>query len=137
LGDRPDLARRLIVEITETAALYNIDESAHFVATLKRLGCRVAIDDFGCGFASFAHLRALDVDIVKIDGSFVRTLGESEDSQAFFRHLVGIAHGLGLVTVAEGVETAQQADILRRIKIGYMQGYYFGVPAIAMRAMAS
>jgi hypothetical protein len=91
LRDRPDVARQLIIEITETAALHDIAESARFVGTLRELGCRVALDDFGAGFTSFRYMQALDVDIVKIDGSFVRNLAESYDNQIFLRHLVGLA----------------------------------------------
>ncbi len=130
LKDKPELARRLIVEITETAALADIDESARFVGTLKDLGCRVALDDFGAGFTSLRHLQALSVDVVKIDGSFVRNLADSYDNQIFLRHLVGLADGFGLTTVAEGVETAQEATILRREGVRFLQGYHFGRPTI-------
>src|SRR5690349_3643167 len=96
LRDQPDVARRLIVEITETAALHDIQESARFVGTLREIGCRVALDDFGAGFTSFRYMQALDVDIVKIDGSFVRNLAESNDNQIFLRHLAGLADAFGL-----------------------------------------
>ena len=77
LKDKPEIASRLLVEITETAALHDIEESARFVATLRDLGCRIALDDFGAGFTSLRHLQALAVDTVKIDGSFVRNLAQS------------------------------------------------------------
>jgi diguanylate cyclase (GGDEF)-like protein/PAS domain S-box-containing protein len=130
LRDRPEVARQLIVEITETAALHDIQESARFVGTLRELGCRVALDDFGAGFTSFRYLQALDVDIVKIDGSFVRNLAESRHNQVFLRHLVGLADAFGLVTVAEGVESARDAKILRQEGVRFLQGYYFGRPAL-------
>ncbi len=130
LKDKPDVARRLIVEITETAALADIEEAARFVGTLKDLGCRVALDDFGAGFTSLRHLQALSVDVVKIDGSFVRHLADSYDNQIFLRHLVGLADGFGLTTVAESVETAQEATILRREGVRFLQGYHFGRPTI-------
>lgn len=130
LKDRPGVARRLVVEITETSALHDIAESARFVRTLRDLGCRVALDDFGAGFTSLRHLQALAVDTVKIDGSFVRDIAESYDNQLFLRHLVGLATGLGLDTVAECVETARDASILRREGVGYLQGYYFGKPSV-------
>jgi diguanylate cyclase (GGDEF)-like protein len=130
LKGKPELANRLIVEITETAALHDIEESARFVGTLRELGCRIALDDFGAGFTSLRHLQALAVDTVKIDGSFVRNLGQKYDNQVFLRHLVGLANGLGLTTVAECVETAHEAAILRREGVGFLQGYYFGKPAI-------
>ena len=130
LRDRPEVARQLVVEITETAALHDIQESARFVGTLRELGCRVALDDFGAGFTSFRYMQALDVDIVKIDGSFVRNLAESHDNQIFLRHLVGLADGFGLITVAECVESARDAAILRQEGVRFLQGYYFGRPTL-------
>jgi diguanylate cyclase (GGDEF)-like protein len=130
LKGQDELASRLIVEITETAALHDIEESARFVGSLRDLGCRIALDDFGAGFTSLRHLQALAVDTVKIDGSFVRNLGQNYDNQVFLRHLVGLANGLGLSTVAECVETVHEAAILRREGVGLLQGYYFGRPSI-------
>jgi len=130
LRDRPDVARRLIVEITETAALHDIQESARFVRTLRELGCRVGLDDFGAGFTSFRYMQALDVDIVKIDGSFVRNLAENYDNQIFLRHLVGLADAFGLVAVAECVESARDATILRQEGVRFLQGYHFGRPTL-------
>jgi len=130
LKDKPEVARRLIIEITETAALHDVEESARFVRALKELGCRVALDDFGAGFTSLGHLQVLPVDIVKIDGAFVRRLTDSYDNQVFLRHLVGLASGFGLVTVAECVENATEAAILRREGVRFLQGYYFGRPSV-------
>jgi len=130
LRDRPEVAGQLIVEITETAALHDIQESARFVGTLRELGCRVALDDFGAGFTSFRYMQALDVDIVKIDGSFVRNLAENHDNQIFLRHLVGLADAFGLITVAECVESARDASILRQEGVRFLQGYHFGRPTL-------
>jgi len=130
LRGKEEIASRIVVEITETAALHDIEESARFVAILRELGCHVALDDFGAGFTSLRHLQALAVDIVKIDGSFVRDLARNHDNQMFLRHLVGLAKGLGLATVAECVETAREAAILRREGVDLLQGYYFGKPSL-------
>jgi diguanylate cyclase (GGDEF)-like protein len=130
LRDRPEVARQLVVEITETAALGDIEECARFVEALHALGCRVAIDDFGVGFTSLRHLQVLAADTVKIDASFVADLADKVENQVFLRHLVGIAHGLGFTTVAEGVETERQAVILRREGVRLLQGYYFARPTI-------
>lgn len=130
LKDRPQVARRLIVEITETAAIQDIEETARFVSTVRDLGCRVALDDFGAGYTSFRHLKSLTVDIVKIDGSFVRNLSSSPDNQLFIRSLLGLANGFGLRTVAECVETAEDAEMLEREGVRLLQGYYFGRPEI-------
>jgi diguanylate cyclase (GGDEF)-like protein len=137
LRDKPEVAKGLLVEITETEALHDIEESARFVTTLRDLGCRVALDDFGAGFTSLRHLQALPVDTLKIDGSFVRNLTESPDNQVFLRHLVGLAKGLGLQTVAEMVETAEEAALLRREGVGFLQGYYFGAPSLEKPWLAS
>jgi EAL domain-containing protein (putative c-di-GMP-specific phosphodiesterase class I) len=130
LRHRPEIASRIVIEITETAALYDIEESARFVAALRETGCRVALDDFGAGHTSLRHLQTLAVDTVKIDGSFVRNLGASPDNQVFLRHLLGLANGFGFYTIAEGVESAAEASILQREGVGYMQGYYYGRPTL-------
>jgi diguanylate cyclase (GGDEF)-like protein len=130
LRNRADIASRLVVEITETAALYDIEESARFVSALRHAGCHVALDDFGAGHTSLRHLQSLAVDSVKIDGSFIHNLADSLDNQIFVRHLLGLARGFGFETVAEGVATAEDAAILRREGIGFLQGYYFGRPSL-------
>ncbi len=127
---RPDIASRIIVEITETAALYDIEESARFVSALRHAGCHVALDDFGAGHTSLRHLQSLAVDTVKIDGSFIRNLAGSQESQVFLRHLLGLARGFGFHTVAECVATAEDAAILQREGVGFLQGYYFGRPSL-------
>jgi diguanylate cyclase (GGDEF)-like protein len=126
LRANPGLARRLVVEITETAAIYDIEESARFVNALRRAGCRVALDDFGAGHTSLQHLQSLSVDMVKIDGSFIRDITTSSESQVFLRHLIGLAKGFGFSTIAEGVETEEEAEILRREGVGFLQGHRYG-----------
>jgi EAL domain-containing protein (putative c-di-GMP-specific phosphodiesterase class I) len=130
LRRRPEWARRLVVEITETAALDDFGESARFVDTLRHAGCRVALDDFGAGHTSLRHLQALAVDIVKIDGSFVRSLPARRENRIILQHLLGLTRGFGLGTVAECVETAEEAALLREEGVGYLQGYHFGRPTI-------
>src|SRR2546421_3432286 len=130
LRNRPDIASRLIVEITETAALYDIEESARFVAALRHAGCSVALDDFGAGHTSLRHLQSLAVDTVKIDGSFITNLAGNPENQVFLRHLLGLAKGFGFATVAECVTTEEDAAILRREGVGLMQGHYFGRPSL-------
>ena len=128
LRNRPDLARRMVVEITETAALDDIEESARFVDTLRDAGCRVALDDFGSGHTSLRHLQSLAVDTVKIDGSFIRNLADNPENRVFLRHLLGLTKGFGLSTIAECVENAEDAALLRAEGIGYLQGYHIGAP---------
>src|SRR5262249_40540402 len=93
-------AERLILEITETAAIQDLDDARGFVSRVKDLGCRIAIDDFGAGNTSFRNLRKLGVDIVKIDGAFVQNMMKSTDDSAFVQTLVDLSHRLGLKTVA-------------------------------------
>jgi EAL domain-containing protein (putative c-di-GMP-specific phosphodiesterase class I) len=127
---RPDIAARLLIEITETAALYDIEESARFVSALRHTGCRVALDDFGAGHTSLRHLQSLAVDTVKIDASFVHNLAGSPENQVFLRHLLGLANGFGFATVAEGVGTAEDAEILKAEGVGFLQGFHFGRPTL-------
>ena len=128
LHGRRDLARRLIVEITETAALHDIEDSARFVSAVRALGCQVAVDDFGAGYTTFKHLKSLTVDVVKIDGSFVRDISRSSENQIFIRNLLSLARTFGLATVAEFVENAEDADYLTSQGVEFLQGYYFGKP---------
>ncbi|MFN4090354.1 MAG: putative bifunctional diguanylate cyclase/phosphodiesterase [Alphaproteobacteria bacterium] len=130
LKGKPQLARRLIVEITETAAIREIGETARFVAALRTLGCRVALDDFGAGYSSFRHLKALPVDLVKIDGSFVDSVATDERSRLFVRTLVGLAAGFGLTTVAEGIDSAETAAALTGEGVTYLQGFHLGEPRL-------
>ena len=131
LRGRPDVARRLIVEITETAALHDIEDSARFVATVRDLGCKVAIDDFGAGYTTFRHLKALTVDIVKIDGSFIRHIRESSENQLFVRNLLSLARAFSLSTVAECVEDGEAASYLSEEGLDFLQGWHFGKPVLS------
>ncbi|NIA68390.1 EAL domain-containing protein [Pelagibius litoralis] len=135
LKDRRDLASRLIVEITETTALMDIDETSRFVFSLRGLGCEVALDDFGAGFTTFHHLRALTVDVVKIDGSFIHHITSDKQNQIFIRNLLALAGTLGVSTVAECVETKEEADYLSAEGVDLLQGYYFGRPDIDDRLL--
>ena len=130
LRHRPECASRLVVEITETAALDNMGELAHFVDALRHAGCRVALDDFGAGHTTLRHLQALEVDIIKIDGSFVRRIAARRENRIILRHLLGLTRGFGFGTVAECVETAEEASLLREEGVGYLQGHYFGYPTV-------
>jgi diguanylate cyclase (GGDEF)-like protein len=141
LRAHPGAAERLIVEITESAVIHDIDETRGFVARVKDLGCRIAIDDFGAGYTSFRNLRKLGVDIVKIDGAFVHDIMRSEDDRAFVRALIDLAKRLKLATVAEWVQTEQAAKTLEAWGCDYLQGALIGLastarPWLAGRALA-
>ena len=131
---RSDLPRRLLVEITETAALQDLDESARFVAGLRDMGCRVALDDFGAGHTSFRTLKALAVDMVKIDGSFIVGLARHPSDVAFVRALTSLADACGKATVAECIEDPRTAALLADCGVDYMQGYLYGRPEVRARA---
>lgn len=126
--DRPDVLRRMIVEITETVALEELDQSVNFVDTLNELGCRVAIDDFGAGYTSFKNLKRLNVDMVKIDGAFVKNLADDTSDQIFVKTMIELANSFGMETVAEWVGDERSARFLKNAGITYMQGYYYGMP---------
>jgi diguanylate cyclase (GGDEF)-like protein len=125
-----EVASRLIVELTETAALHHFEENARFVTQLKELGVRVSIDDFGAGYTSFRNLQMLHVDTVKIDGSYVKNLSESPENQVFVRTLVGLAKNFDIKTVAEWVGSDADAALLQSFGVDYFQGYHFGEPVI-------
>ncbi|MEL6287397.1 MAG: bifunctional diguanylate cyclase/phosphodiesterase [Pseudomonadota bacterium] len=129
-GDRK-ITNRITVEITETAAIQDLDESVNFVDALKELGCKVAIDDFGAGYTSFRNLKFLGVDMVKIDGAFVKNLSSNADDRVFVQKLAELANHFGLETVAEWVGDEESARFLNEIGITYLQGFYFGEPTIA------
>jgi EAL domain-containing protein (putative c-di-GMP-specific phosphodiesterase class I) len=126
LRANPGMAERLTVEITETTAIQDLEDTKGFVARVKDLGCRIAIDDFGAGYTSFRNLRKLGVDIVKIDGSFVQNLKRSEDDRAFVQTLIDLARRLGLETVAEWVQDEESAAILADWGCDYLQGELVG-----------
>ncbi len=125
-----DVASRMIVELTETAALNDFEESARFVTNLREMGCRVAIDDFGAGYTSFRNLQMLNVDTVKIDGTFIHGLCDSPDNQIFVRTLVDLAKNFHLKTVAEWVSSDEEAALLESFGVDYFQGFHFGEPLI-------
>ena len=121
------MAQRLTIEITETMALHNIEAAREFVEMVKGFGCRVAIDDFGAGYTSFRNLKLFDIDMVKIDGEFIRQLPESPEDQVFVRTLIELAQTFGVKTVAEWVNDARSVDLLRAWGVDMLQGHYCGV----------
>jgi len=131
------IAQRLTVEITETAAIHDIDETRGFVARVKDLGARIAIDDFGAGYTSFRNLRKLGVDMVKIDGAFVQNITRSEDDRAFVRSLIDLARRLGLTTVAEWVQDEAATKMLDEWGCNYIQGALIGLASTERQWLTS
>ena len=123
----PGVGERLIVEITETVAIQDIDDVRGFVTRLKNFGSRIAIDDFGAGYTSFRNLRKLGVDIVKIDGAFVQNIARSADDRAFVQTLIDLARRLQIKTVAEWVQDEESAVMLREWGCDYIQGRLIGL----------
>jgi diguanylate cyclase (GGDEF)-like protein/PAS domain S-box-containing protein/excisionase family DNA binding protein len=119
---------QLVLEITETAALSEIDVTLKFIRRLKEMGCRFALDDFGSGFSSFYYLKQFDVDYLKIDGSFVRELASDNGSRLFVKALNDVAHGLNKQVIAEWVEESDVSDILMQMGTQYGQGFLFQKP---------
>ena len=119
---------QLVFEITETAAMSSVDVTQEFIAQMKGMGCRFALDDFGAGFSSFYFLKRFDVDYLKIDGSFVRDLATDNASRLFVRALCDVASGLNKQVVAEWVEDQAVMDILVEMGVQYGQGFLFARP---------
>jgi EAL domain-containing protein (putative c-di-GMP-specific phosphodiesterase class I) len=126
LRTHPGAAERLIVEITETAAIQDIDQARGFVSRVRNLGSRIAIDDFGAGYTSFRNLRKLGVDLVKIDGAFVQNILHSADDRAFVQTLIELARRLKIKTVAEWVQDEDAAAMLESWGCDYLQGRLIG-----------
>jgi len=120
--------RGLVFEITETAAIDNLELAQLFARRLADLGCELALDDFGAGFASFASLKHLDFDYVKIDGQFIRDLVHDETNQLVVRSVAQLARELGKRTIAEFVGDEATLAMLREQGIEYAQGFHIGRP---------
>jgi diguanylate cyclase (GGDEF)-like protein len=127
----PGAAERLIIEITETCALTDIEATSAAIATIKSLGIRMAMDDFGAGHTSFKNLRRLGFDLIKIDGAFIQNLARSPDDRFFVRTLLELCRHLNIETVAEWVEDAETARLLAEWGVDYAQGNFFGEARLA------
>ncbi len=121
--------KHLVFEITETAALADVNAAERLMTELQALGCRFALDDFGVGFSSFYYLRELPLDIVKIDGSFIKQLPSNPKDQVFVKALTDMANALGKETIAEFVEDEPTLQLLAELGVNYAQGYHIGRPS--------
>lgn len=155
MGD-PDVARclqslreeldidptRIIFEVTETMALHDpaqmrdIGEIKEFIDSLRAAGFRVALDDFGTGFTSFKYLRLLAVDLVKIDGEYVKGIANDASDQLFVRSMADLCKGLGIATIAEFVEDEAAMNVLKELDVDYGQGWHFAKPVADIRTQA-
>ncbi len=122
-------AERLLIEVTETAAVAEMQDAQNFIEALQRTGCKVCLDDFGSGFATFAYLKYLAVDILKIDGMFVRDLPNNRDNQAFVKAMIDVASGLDKIIIAECVEDEATLQMLDEMGVSHAQGFYLHRPS--------
>ncbi|MCW5603614.1 MAG: EAL domain-containing protein, partial [Burkholderiales bacterium] len=120
--------RRLLVELTETSAVSDLHDAQRFIEALRQTGCGISLDDFGTGFSSFAYLKYLQVDSVKIDGLFIRNLPNEYDNQLFVKAIVSVASGLRKTTIAECVEDEETLIMLKVFGVDCVQGYYLERP---------
>jgi EAL domain-containing protein (putative c-di-GMP-specific phosphodiesterase class I) len=120
--------QRLMVELTETSAVSDLHDAQRFIEALRLTGCRVCLDDFGTGFSSFAYLKHLKADILKIDGLFIRDLPNDHDNQVFVKSIVDVARGMNKITVAEFVEDAETLLMLKAFGVDMVQGYHLDMP---------
>ena len=118
----------LCFEITESAAVSHLDKAQAFIGRLREVGCTISLDDFGAGLSSFAYLKNFDVDILKIDGSFIRDITDNRISESMVAAITQVAKVMDLKTVAEYVETKKSRDLIAKLGVHYAQGHGVGRP---------
>ena len=136
LGETKLASDSLVLEITESMLMGDAEYNVDVLRGLQDLGVGIAVDDFGTGYSNLAYLKRFPVDWLKVDKSFVDGLGESPEDTAIVEAMVSLARAMGMQTVAEGVETTGQADLLRALGCDLCQGYYFSEPLPAHEANA-
>lgn len=119
---------RLCLEITEMTVIRDVEAAWASMREVKKLGVQLALDDFGTGYSSLAYMRQFELDVLKIEPSFVKGLGSSREDEAIVQQIVGLAHSLGMTAVAEGVDSAIQAETLKSLTCDLAQGYYYSQP---------
>jgi EAL domain-containing protein (putative c-di-GMP-specific phosphodiesterase class I) len=141
---RPDLARTiagvlresglegrsLSLDITETVLVKTLEGNTAVLNELKRLGVKISIDDFGAGYSSLSYLKRFPADALKLDRSFIRALGEDVEDTVMVQMIVDLAHTFGMEVIAEGVESAEQLELLRGMGCDFAQGYHFARPLL-------
>ncbi len=120
--------KKFNIEITETAIIPDIDKSIHVLNSLRRLGFTISLDDFGTGYSSLTYLQKLPIDAIKIDRSFISSIKEDTEEFYVLKYMIDLAHHLKLSVVAEGIETQEQAEMIKKYHVDYAQGYYYCKP---------
>ena len=120
--------KNLVLEITESLAINDLDRTKTILSEIKKLGVAIALDDFGTGYSSLNNIRALPFDIIKVDQNFVKDLADDAYSQSFIRMIAELGEAIGADICVEGIETANQLKVLKNMKVKYIQGYYFDKP---------
>lgn len=128
LARYPHLTQKIIFEVTETVAINNLEVAARSLRRLRKLGCRIALDDFGSGYSSYGYLRSLPLDYLKIDGTYIRNILTDKTDQALTASMVDVAHALGLKVIAEFVGSEAASTLLKTLGVDYVQGYWIHKP---------
>ncbi|MSP86995.1 MAG: EAL domain-containing protein [Methylotenera sp.] len=122
--------RRICFEITETVVITNLNKARQFMWTLREIGCRFSLDDFGSGLSFFVYLKDLEVDFLKIDGMFVKAITNNKVDRAMVESINNVGHMMGMHTIAEFAETDEILKVLREIDVDYAQGYAVTEPEL-------
>ena len=128
LADAGLQPQALTLEITESVIMHDAESAVGMLRALKHMGVRISIDDFGTGYSSLSYLKRFPIDILKIDKSFVHTLGINDEDTAIVHAIMALAKSLRLVTIAEGVETVRQVEMLQKAQCDLFQGFHFSQP---------
>ena len=136
VGKQAFSSKYLELEITESSVMTNGSHALETIAELRRCGIRIAMDDFGTGHSSLGQINQLPIDVLKLDRSLIMNIEHSSKSEALLRNILSLAKDLGLETIAEGVETAAQAEICRQYGCDLIQGYYYHKPMHFSELMA-
>lgn len=126
LGADTSIAKRLVIELSEQIVFSETEPTKRFIAALQAIGCKVAVDDFGAGYTSFRNVRGLNIDMLKLDGSFCHDLSNNPESRYYARSLIELGKTFGIKTIAEWVESESDAAVLKDLGIDFMQGLYLG-----------
>jgi len=131
LARLPRVARRLFIEVTETAQFVSVAQAADLLGRFRSLGCRIVLDDFGVGHAAIRSVLMLAPDVVKVDKFFIRGAKASAAGRRTLAHMIGLAESLGAIAIVEGVETEGDSQLAREAGAGWLQGFHFGRPSVS------